>query len=173
MFKLQLILALWNLIKEIKSGRVRERFDVTDAFYKSQIAGAATTGAVALCGWVEDGDAVSPVNDISHIVWGDKAFTQGELSLKYTGTAVLLNQSAIFSWALLHEWFFGRAARRGEVGKSLLGGVLVSLVAYLIDYHVVPERLKPGFEHHLVPRSLIFIYAALALSLGLGGRFSK
>jgi hypothetical protein len=29
-------------------------------------------------------------------------------------------------------------------------------------------RLKPGFERHLMPRSLFFIYAALALALGNG-----
>ncbi|WP_105482461.1 hypothetical protein [Abditibacterium utsteinense] len=168
MFKLQLILALWNLVKDLQSKRERERFNLKNALVKSQIAGVATTGAVALCGLVEDGDPVSPVNDISHIIWGDKAFDAREISLKYTGTAVFLNQTAVGSWALLHELFFGRAARRGEVGKSVFGGVLVALLAYLVDYHAVPARLKPGFERHLMPRSLIFIYAILALSLGLG-----
>ncbi len=137
---------------------------------KSQIAGAATTGAVAFCGQFEDGDPISPVNDISHILWGDEAFDEGELSLKYTGTAILLNQSAIFSWAFLHQVLFGRAQKRGEVEKSVLGGVLVAGIAYLVDYHLVPKRLKPGFEHHLTPRSLLVIYAVLALALGLGGK---
>ena len=140
-----------------------------DSFWKSQIAGAATTGAVALCGQVEDGDAVSPVNAISHIVFGDKAYDERGLSLKYTGTAIALNQSAIFAWALLHQALFGRAQKRGDLKTSLLGGVWVSLVAYLVDYHLVPNRLKPGFEHHLMPRSLVFIYAVLALTLGAVG----
>ena len=140
-----------------------------DSFWQSQIAGAATTGAVALCGQIEDGDAISPVNAISHIAWGDSAYDEREISLKHTGTAVLLNQTAIFSWALLYQVLFGRAQKRGDLKTSLLGGVLVSAIAYVVDYHVVPKRLKPGFERHLMPRSLLFIYAILALALGLAG----
>lgn len=155
----------WKLWRAIAQNEA-----LAGTFAKSQIAGAVTTGAVALCGWFEDEDAISPVNDISHIVWGDKAFEQGDLSLKYTGTGVLLNQTAIASWAVLHSLFFGRAQRRGETEKSLLGGILVSVLAYIVDYHLVPPRLKPGFERHLTPRSLIVIYAALALALGLGGK---
>jgi hypothetical protein len=140
---------------------------------KGQVAGLATTGAVALCGQIEDGDAVSPVNAISHIAYGDEAYQERELSLKYTGTAIALNQSAIVSWALLHELFFGQARREGRVRTSLLGGGLVALIAYLVDYHAVPDRLKPGFERHLMPRSLFVIYLVLALALGLSGKSSS
>lgn len=143
-----------------------------DAAVKSQWVGLLTTASVALAGKIEDNDAVSPVNAISHIVWGDEAYLQGEASLKYTGTAIALNQAAIFSWVLLYQTLFGRAQKRGEVKKSLVGGVLVSILAYIIDYHAVPDRLKPGFERHLMPRSLFFIYAALALALGMGGKKS-
>ncbi|MBW3635405.1 MAG: hypothetical protein KY445_02930 [Armatimonadetes bacterium] len=142
---------------------------VRRAALQSQLVGAVTTGAVALCGQFEDSDPVSPVNAISHIAWGDEAFREREASLKYTGTAILINQTAIISWVLLYELLFGRAKRRGESSKALAGGAAVSLLAYLVDYHAVPERLKPGFERHLMPRSLFFIYAALALALGLGG----
>lgn len=142
-------------------------------FIKGQIAGLTTTGAVALCGQIEDGDAISPVNAIAHIVHGDAAYNECDPSLKYTGTAVALNQGAIVAWALLHEIFFGKAQREGRCRTSLLGGAVVALIAYLVDYHAVPERLKPGFERHLMPRSLFFIYLVLALSLGLGGRSAE
>lgn len=158
-------LLFWKLLRDVLHN---DAFN--GALVKSQVAGLATTGAVAFCGLFEDGDAISPVNDISHIVWGDKAFDEGELSLKYTATGVLLNQSAIGVWALLHQIWFGRAQKRGDVEKSLLGGVFVAILAYIVDYHLVPKRLKPGFERHLTPRSLIFIYAILALALGLGGK---
>jgi hypothetical protein len=152
---------------EILRGQIAD--SVRASFVKGQIAGAATTAAVALCGHVEDGDAVSPVNAISHIAWGDESFKQREPSLKYTASAVLLNQTAVGTWAILHELFFGRATRRGDLKTSLVGGVLVAGLAYVVDYHAVPERLKPGFERHLMPRSLFFIYATLALVLGLVG----
>ncbi len=157
----------WEVLRAVLGNKWLE-----GALLKSQVAGFATTGAVALCGQFEDEDAVSPVNDISHILWGDKAFEQNELSLKYTGAAILLNQSAIGAWALLHQLFWGRALRRGQVEKSLMGGILVAGLAYLVDYHLMPKRLKPGFEQHLTPRSLLVIYATLALALGLSGKRS-
>lgn len=161
MFKTLMTRIVWNSFTQDGA--------LENLLLKSHIAGVATTGAVALCGLFEDDDPVSPVNDISHIVWGDKAFDEGELSLKYTGMAIFLNQTAIASWALLHHLFFGRALRRGEIEKSVVGGILVAALAYIVDYHLVPERLKPGFERHLTPRSLLVIYAVLALALGLGG----
>ena len=38
-------------------------------------------------------------------------------------------------------------------------------MAYFTDYHVVPDRLTPGFEKRLSPKSLRVVYSALALSL--------
>ena len=136
---------------------------------KAKIVGAASLASVALAGAIEDRDAVAPVNAISHIVWGDEAYEQRELSLKYTGTAVLLNDVSVAGWAYLHEWLFGKAQDEGKIGTSLVGGAAISLLAYLIDYHLVPKRFKPGFERHLQPKSLVFIYVILALALGLGG----
>ncbi|RYG70787.1 hypothetical protein EON80_06905 [bacterium] len=138
--------------------------------FRTQVVGITTSGAVALCGQIEDGDAVSPLNAISHIAYGDEAYSEREISVKYTGTGVALNQVAVTSWVLLYELLFGRARSRGEKGTALLGGVFVAGLAYLIDYHAVPERLKPGFEKHLMPRSLLFIYATLALALSVGGK---
>ena len=153
--------------------RLPERKSLREVFIegapKAKIVGLASAGAVALAGQIEDGDAVSPINAISHIVWGDEAYKERSASLKYTGTGLLLNDVSVMGWAYLHEWLFGRAREEGRIGTSLFGGALVSLLAYLIDYHAVPARLKPGFERHLMPRSLIFIYVVLALALGLSG----
>jgi heme A synthase len=139
-------------------------------FWRSQAVGAATTGAIALMGQIEDGDAVSPLNAISHIVYGDEAYAQREVSPKYTGTGLVLNQASVGMWVVLYELLFGRARRRGDTSTALLGGAVVSGLAYLIDYHAIPERFKPGFEKHLMPRSLFFIYAMLALALAWGGK---
>lgn len=130
-------------------------------------ASASTLATVLVCGQVENGAAVAPLNAISHIAWGEEAFGQEAPSIKYTLTGLLLNDSAMVSWAMLHEMFFGRAKDDGNWRVSLLGGGVVSLAAYITDYHLVPERLKPGFEKHLKPRSLLAIYIVLALVLGL------
>lgn len=136
-----------------------------DCVPRAIATGALTTVAVALCGQLENGNAVAPLNAISHILWEDDALDQDEISTKYTGVALALNLSAHGGWALIYELFFGESRDEGETAKPLLGALAVSLLAYVIDYHVVPPRLTPGMEHRLSRRALWPIYGALALGL--------
>ena len=135
---------------------------------KAKLAGTLAACSVLLAGHIEDSDGISPLNAVSHIVWGDEAYKQSQPSLKYTGTALLLNEVSIAGWAYLHEWLFAKSRREGRGDICALGAVGVSLLAYIIDYHAVPERFKPGFERHLQPKSLLLIYSFLALSLMAG-----
>lgn len=135
---------------------------------KAKLAGTLGACSVALAGQIEDSDAISPLNAISHIVWGDEAYKQNKPSLRYTGTALILNDVSIAGWAYLHEWLFARARREGRGRVCALGAVAIAILAYLVDYHAVPERFKPGFERHLQPKSLVLIYLILALSLMAG-----
>src|SRR5690606_130631 len=43
----------------------------------------------------------------------------------------------------------------------------VGSLAYIVDYHVAPARLRPGFKKHLGPRSIFAVYAAFAAGLAL------
>jgi hypothetical protein len=140
------------------------------------LTAAATTAAAAVCGWRENRNPVAPLNAISHIAWGEEAATQEEFSAKYTGTGVALNAAAMWSWALLFEKGFGGSnadEQRDAVSRSLLGGTVVSALAYVVDYHLVPKRLTPGLEDRLSSRSLLLIYIGLALSLAAGGLLSR
>ncbi|RYD87292.1 MAG: hypothetical protein EOP50_21000, partial [Sphingobacteriales bacterium] len=118
---------------------------------KAKLAGTLGACSVALAGQIEDSDAISPLNAISHIVWGNEAYQHRDPSLKYTGTALLLNDASIAGWAYLHEWMFAKARREGRGRVCALGAVAVAILAYVVDYHCVPERFKPGFERHLQP----------------------
>ena len=140
-----------------------------DSLHTGSIAGAATTLAVAALGKVEDDNAIAPLNAVSHIVFGDRAAKANRASWKYTFTGLLLNWAAVTSWAAMYEYFFGRAAKAGRVNDALLGGAVISGIAYVTDYHVVPKRLTPGFEKRLSNGSLFAVYAALALGLAIGG----
>ena len=140
-----------------------------DTVYVGAVSSAASALVASACGKAENNNAVAPINAISHIAWGDDAYAHSKPSLKYTLTGLVLNDSAHFGWALLFEKFFGEAAEQGKVPHALLGGALVSGIAYLTDYHLVPPRLTPGFEKHLSSRSLLLIYIVLALTLALGG----
>lgn len=139
-----------------------------DGALRSQIIALSAAGVVALVGHVENKNAVAPLNAVSHIAFGDEAFEQNELSLKYTGAALALNQVSVTSWALLHEWLWGRARDEGKWGVSLAGGALVSALAYIVDFKLAPDRFKPGFERLLSSRGLLFVYVLLALALALG-----
>jgi len=130
-------------------------------------AGIATTLAVAASGERDQGEAIAPINAISHIVWGDEAATHDEISFKYTATGLALNAAAVMSWAAMHEFFFGKVSRE-SLACAFAGGAVISSVAYVTDYHVVPPRLMPGFEKRVAPRSMLPIYASLAIGLGLG-----
>lgn len=133
------------------------------------LATLTTTVAAAICGKKETGSALAPVNAVSHIMWADEAVTHDDASMRYTAIGLALNSAAVMSWAVVFEMLFGGARKDGDVAGALLGGVCVSCLAYITDYHLVPERLTPGFEKRLSNSSLFFIYAALAAGLGLGG----
>jgi hypothetical protein len=46
---------------------------LSDSICTGALASATTALAAAACGRVEEGEAVAPVNAVSHILWGDEA----------------------------------------------------------------------------------------------------
>ena len=137
------------------------------------IATVGTTLATALLGQRENGDAAAPINATSHILWGDHAAEQNGPSLRYTLVGMVLNAGAMAGWAALQEIALGRWARQGSPARAMTAGAATSAVAYVIDYHVVPERLTPGFEKRLSLASLAAIYGVLALTMAIGVRQAR
>ncbi len=121
---------------------------------------------------IENGNALAPVNDITHVFYGAKAFGEAASTwsarnlLRYTLPAILWNTFALWGWAVIHE-MLSRRSRGGSLERSVLWGVLVSMLAYVVDYKLVSARWTPGIEAHLSPRSLFAAYVALALGLAL------
>ncbi len=134
------------------------------------LATVGTTVAALVLGERENGDPAAPLNATSHIVWGDEAASQDGFSTEYTLVGAALNATAMVGWAALQELFVGRWARRGSPARAAVAGAATSAVAYATDYHVVPERLTPGFEKRLSPASLALMYGVLALTLAVGVR---
>jgi hypothetical protein len=85
------------------------------------------------------------------------------------GTAI--HTGAGVFWASVYEKLFGRHAERGDVATAFAGGAIVAALAYVTDYHVVPKRLTPGWEHRISGRSLALTYGVLAASLPLRALF--
>ncbi len=143
---------------------------VRNTLISAGLTTVGTTLVTALLGRQEAGSAAAPLNATSHIVYGDEAARHDELSVEYTLVGGLLNASAMIGWAALQELVLGRWVRRGGPERAAAAGVATSAVAYVTDYHVVPERLTPGFEKRLSPVSLAIVYGVLAATLAVGVR---
>ena len=126
-------------------------------------AGLCMNAAVGLIGKLTMGRAVTPLNAISHILWGNKSAREHNWSMKYTGSGLILNQLACLFWAGCYE-----AMTDSRRPARFSTAAAVSTIAYLTDYHVVPRRFTPGFELLFPRRMFPWLYAALAASLVAG-----
>jgi hypothetical protein len=70
-------------------------------------------------------------------------------------------------WAGLHAYTSPRHDRR-SVGQQLAAGAATAALSYVVDYKLTPRRFQPGFEKHLPPAGIFFVYGAFALGLSLG-----
>jgi hypothetical protein len=136
------------------------------ALLSGTVAAAAVTLAASLAGRRETGSYPAALNATSHFLWGERAGRKSDYSLKYTGTGFVANYGASVFWALLYEALAGRM-------PPLARGAAVSALAYVIDYHVVPRRLTPGFEMRLPRAALAAAYAALAVGLSARDLLSR
>ena len=121
---------------------------------------------------IENRRADTAFNAQSHIVWGGHPPAQAGPNRRNTLVGATLHIGAGFFWAAVFETVFGRWSRRSGLNAGA-GGAATALAAYFIDYKLVPQRIRPGFEFHLSRHSLHCIYAALAAGLALGAICSR
>ena len=128
------------------------------------LASAVTSVTALLLSKVLTGRAAAGLNATSHIVWGDSAGRVKATDFKHTAVGAALHVGAMAGWAAVHELMPRARWPLAAVSK----GALVSALAYLVDYYVVPKRLTPGFEKHFTPGGMMLMYGALAGALGVG-----
>ena len=124
---------------------------------------AAVAVAAGICGRMELGTALRPINGIRHILWGPQAGTVKTLNAKYTLAGLALNTGACWFWA----WLYRKGAQKvyASTSGAAAGAVGVAALAYVTDYHLIPRRFTPGFELSLSRHSFPWLYAALAAGL--------
>lgn len=144
-----------------------------DAAISGGFAAMAVNAATAAVGRAETGHALAPINAVSHVLWGDRAAEMDHASMKYTFNGLAINSGAALFWATIYEKLFGEAADRRDLPLALLGGGAVAGMAYVVDYHLVPERLTPGYDKRLSGKSMTMIYGVLALGLTVGALLRK
>lgn len=142
-----------------------------DAAKQAVLSGAAASllsaAVLAIAGKVENGAPAGPLNGPSQWIFGRKAAYQRRASLRHTLTGFLIHHITATGWALLHERFFGRDKASQSTNTRLKRAAMTAAIANVVDYKLTPKRLQPGFEAQLSKKSLVIVYAAVALGLAL------
>ena len=116
----------------------------------------------------------APLDAVSHIAWGDRAYARDEPDVRHTLVGALLNACAVAGWSALHGLVVGRPLRlRHAIPLALASGAAVAATAYVVDFKVVPKRFTPGFDWTLPRRRLRTLYVLLAASLAAGSLLSR
>jgi len=127
-------------------------------------AGAlATTAVIAAWGQAKTGSPWTPFNAVSHMIFGENAANRDGFVPRETLIGLGLNATALVTWGVLYEAIAGNT----PLPASLATGTVATGVIYALDYHILPERLRPGFEKRLGGGAIVAAYTALALVFGL------
>lgn len=106
-------------------------------------------------------------NATTHAIHGPQAATTGQLDWSHTGLGLGIHVVSCFFWAAVAILFL-RAASRGRLALAWLAGLGTALLALVIDYGLLPQRLSPGWHLVLPFRDVIAGFLALGVGLSLG-----
>jgi hypothetical protein len=124
-------------------------------------ASLGSAAAALACSHLENGHAARPMNAVTHIFDGGEPLPHNGTWSRNTALGFAIHTGASIFWATFFEGLLGRQARQGS-GEALACGAAIAAAAYVVDYQVVGERFRPGFERYLSRRSMFAVYAALA-----------
>jgi hypothetical protein len=106
------------------------------------------------------------MNAVTHCLWPARAPRQESPSIRYTATGSGIHLGSAIFWGVMFEALSGTLPSRSAV---LGAAAATAIVAYVIDYHVVPERFTPGYDVHMSGRALALTYVALGLGFAAIG----
>src|SRR5690606_37216615 len=113
------------------------------------------------------GAPAAGTNAASQWIWYPRARHVRRPSPRYTLAGYAIHHASSLWWALGFELLRPhRAPPRGRAARA----AGIAALAYVVDYHVVPRRLSPGFEHRIGGAGMWAAYAAFAVGLYLGSR---
>ncbi|HTH59046.1 MAG TPA: hypothetical protein VL689_02690 [Paraburkholderia sp.] len=142
--------------------------DLQCAVRSGTLAGA---GAAAVAAWRSTRDGkrpLAPINAVTHCIWPRRALEASGFSVRHTLLGLAIHQAAAVFWAVGFEALTRRWTEGAPRENPVMAGAAAAATAataYVVDYHVVPKRLTPGFETHLSRRSLTAVYVAIGAAL--------
>ncbi|MDY0068076.1 MAG: hypothetical protein RBS02_17035 [Steroidobacteraceae bacterium] len=144
------------------------------ALQRALISGsAASVASTLVLSYRSTRDNAAPagaVNAPSQWVWGVAEGYARAPTLRHTAVGFAVHHLMSILWAVVYERAF---EARTTVAQDLLGAAATATAAYLVDYHVAPRRLRPGFRKHLNPGSLFVAYASFAAGLAAAAAFDR
>lgn len=136
------------------------------------VANLVLTAALAGLARAEGRHPLRPFNAPSQWLHGRGAGRMTRADLSHTGLGFLTNHGASILWALPLQFLLSRLGLRSA--PAVLGGsALVSALAALVDYGILPRRLSPGWEEALPKRSVAAAFGALAIGLAAGALLTR
>lgn len=131
------------------------------------VASVLSTGALVLCGRLEKRGGAAPTNATSQWVWGEQEAYERRPTLRHTLVGYAIHHAMAILWAAFHEGVFRRRGHAKPAVRVFGEAAATAALAYFVDYHLTPRRLRPGFEKHLGSSSFVVVYGAFALGLAL------
>jgi hypothetical protein len=122
--------------------------------------------AAALFSRAENGHAARPLNAIAHIYDGGEPPAHDGVGRRNTLLGAGIHTAASIWWAAFYEAGLARQRRPRPAAMA----AAIAAIAYVVDYYVVNNRFRPGFEAYLSPRGLAAVYVALAAGYALSAR---
>lgn len=139
------------------------------AILTGSVSGLLMSAVIAGASRLATGRSATGLNAISHMLWGRRVSRKTQWTFRHTGTGLALNQLACLFWAGCYEAMLDDP-RRSRPSRQAIDAITISAIAYLVDYHLVPQRFTPGFELKFSRRWFPVLYAGLASSLWLGAQ---
>jgi hypothetical protein len=148
--------------------RVAKRIAI-DAIMSGTAASLASAAALMAGSRIRDGSWAGGLNGPSQWLWGESEAYTRRATLRHTVVGYAIHHSTSIFWALLYETIFGGSRKKKPALQHCTQAIASAATAYVVDYHMTPRRLRPGFEKHVSPTGMVVVYAAFAAGLAITG----
>ena len=145
---------------------ILSRSILSRALVSAALSSLTTLAVASALSRLSGRSAAEPMNAVGRHMAGRHASRHAGFALQSTLPGVLINLGGCLFWAGLMERWVGEhplAGARDALGR----GAIAASLAYLVDYHGIPRRLRPGYERKLSTAQLLLVYSSLAFSLPL------
>lgn len=150
-----------------RPARLQARRIAVDALMSGTAASLASAAALMAGSKLRHGSWAGGLNGPSQWLWGESEAYTRRATWQHTGVGYLIHHCTSIFWAVLHETVFGGSRRKKPALQHCTEAIASAATAYVVDYHLTPPRLRPGFEKHVSQSGMVGVYIAFAAGLAI------